>query len=97
MCIFAGSLAIPVVLTSLRSEQQNPQRFYACSAMANASANPRLAEVLKANAGIALCFCLRMMYICVKILHKPSLFHLLLCLLYYDMRDYSLLHYDVCF
>jgi hypothetical protein len=49
---FSGSLALPVVLASLRSEQQNPQRFYACSAMANASANPILAEVLKDNGGL---------------------------------------------
>lgn len=49
-----GSLALPVVLASLRSEHQNPQRFYACSAMANASANPILAEVLKDNGGLQL-------------------------------------------
>jgi hypothetical protein len=50
--LLTGSLAMPVVLASLRNGQQSPQRFYACSAMANASANPILADVLKQNGGI---------------------------------------------
>lgn len=49
-----GSLAVPAIVSSLRADQQSPQRFYACSAMANASCNPVLADVLKQNGGLQL-------------------------------------------
>ena len=43
---------IPSVLEVLRSSQlQRAQRFYAAAAVANATAHPRLAEVLKMNGG----------------------------------------------
>ena len=43
---------LPSLLEVLRSTQlQRAQRFYAAAAVANASAHPRLAEVLKQHGG----------------------------------------------
>ena len=42
---------IPVLMESLRTSQQRPERFYAAAAVANASAHPRLADILKSNGG----------------------------------------------
>jgi hypothetical protein len=39
----------------LRSSQARPQRFYAAAAIANASAHPRLAGIIKQNGGLQLC------------------------------------------
>lgn len=39
----------------LRTSQLRPQRFYAAAAIANASAHPRLAGVLKQHGGLQLC------------------------------------------
>lgn len=45
------STSLPVIMESLRSAQQRPQRFYAASAIANATCHPRLANVIKQNGG----------------------------------------------
>ena len=39
-------------MNSLRTSQQRPQRFYASAAIANASAHPRLAGILKEAGGL---------------------------------------------
>jgi len=49
-----GSLAMPVIIDSLNNDKQHPQRFYACAALANGSANPLLASVLKQKGGLQL-------------------------------------------
>ena len=45
---------MPVILESLRSSQQRPQRFYAAACVANASAHPRLATDLKNEGALAI-------------------------------------------
>jgi hypothetical protein len=49
--IEALGAGLPVLMESLRTSQHRPQRFYAAAAIANASAHPRLAQVLKTNGG----------------------------------------------
>ena len=43
---------MPIILEGLRNSQQRPQRFYAAACIANSSAHPRLAEVLKQNGAL---------------------------------------------
>lgn len=52
VAIEAIATGLPSILEVLRSAQlQRAQKFYAAAAIANASAHPRLAEVLKQNGG----------------------------------------------
>lgn len=44
--------AMPILIDSLRSSQQKPQRLYAAASIANASYHPRLASILNQNGGI---------------------------------------------
>eukprot|EP00596_Hydrurales_sp_CCMP1899_P000893 CAMPEP_0119043022 /NCGR_PEP_ID=MMETSP1177-20130426/16353_1 /TAXON_ID=2985 /ORGANISM="Ochromonas sp, Strain CCMP1899" /LENGTH=300 /DNA_ID=CAMNT_0007010187 /DNA_START=188 /DNA_END=1087 /DNA_ORIENTATION=- len=53
--IEALGVGIPPLLEILRTSQQRPQRFYAAASIANASAHPRLAGILKQNGGLQLC------------------------------------------
>ena len=46
------STAVPVILEALRSSQERPQRFYAAACIANASAHPRLASLLKEHGAL---------------------------------------------
>lgn len=52
--IEALGAGLPALLEVLRSGQQRPHRFYAAAAVANASAHPRLAAILKQNGGLQL-------------------------------------------
>lgn len=45
---------VPSLLEVLRSGQHRPHRFYAAAAVANASAHPRLAAILKQNGALQL-------------------------------------------
>lgn len=47
--------AMQPLLEVLRTSQLRPQRFYAAAAIANASAHPRLAGLLKQHGGLQLC------------------------------------------
>ena len=48
--------SIPILIETIRQVQkQRPQRFYAVSAIANASSHPRLAGILKQHGGLQLC------------------------------------------
>lgn len=44
-------VAMAPLMDVLRTSQLRPQRFYAAAAIANATAHPRLAEIIKHNGG----------------------------------------------
>jgi len=52
--IEALGVGMTPLMEGLRSSQQRPHRFYAAAAIANASAHPRLASILKQNGGLQL-------------------------------------------
>lgn len=54
MAVEALGIGMVPIMECLRSSQQRPQRFYSAAAIANASAHPRLASILKQNGGLQL-------------------------------------------